>query len=290
MAEEVVTAPARRRAAASSVAPVTSKTASGRKSGAAAKKAAATVGDAVPKKATRPRVVKRVGTVKTAAKESNSVKQSPRERRRQQRIELSREQILDTAEELFAERGYYETGLKDVAARCEFSVGSIYTFFDSKDVLYEQVLMRRSLSIEALEELLPESVPTDRRLVNLARIWIDHAVEYPAWGALTAEVTRLARSPGSVIPEAWSHQTQQRQKYIVDLIKQGQADGTLRHGSPTSLGRLFYAVVTSFIVVTTMGRMHDTEEPDDAEEFLGFVQDTFSTRPTTNPFHEDFDD
>ncbi len=51
---------------------------------------------------------------------------SPRELRKQQRIALSREQILDTAEELFAEYGYHETGLKDLAARCEFSVGSIY--------------------------------------------------------------------------------------------------------------------------------------------------------------------
>src|SRR5690349_16610902 len=160
------------------------------------------------------------------------VKQSPREARRLQRIELSREQILDTAEELFATHGYYDTGLKDVAAKCEFSVGSIYTFFESKDVLYEQVLMRRSIGVDALQILAPDSMPADERLVRVAEVLINHSVEHPAWGALTAEVTRIARSPGTAIPEVWSHHAQRLQKFLVDVVRQGQEDGTLRPGSP----------------------------------------------------------
>lgn len=226
---------------------------------------------------------------KTQTSPKKQASLSPREARRQQRIEMSREQILDTAEELFAERGYHETGLKDVAAKCEFSVGSIYTFFESKDVLYEEVLMRRSISVEALKMMLPDAMPADEQLVRIADIWIKHAVEYPAWGALTAEVSRIARSPGTAMPEVWVHQGQRTQKFLVELIKKGQADGALRPGSPTSLARLYNAVVRSFIVVTAIGRMSGTTEPDDAEEFLGFVQDTFSTRPTSNPSHPDLD-
>ncbi|AYJ50333.1 TetR/AcrR family transcriptional regulator [Rhodococcus sp. P1Y] len=279
MARNVVTGPAPKTNTASAKVGVSKKTAGSKR----------TAGAKNPTGSTRA-----AGSTKSAASAngdaSTPTKQSPREARRQQRIELSREQILDTAEELFAERGYHETGLKDVAAKCEFSVGSIYTFFDSKDVLYEQVLMRRCIDTETLHRMLPDTMPADERLVELARTWIQHAVEYPAWGALTAEITRLSRSPGAVFPEAWYHQTQERQRFLVDLIKKGQTDGILRHGSPTSLARLFHAVVTSFIVVSTMVRMNGTGEPDDAEEFLGFVQDTFSTRPTTNPFHEDLDD
>lgn len=213
---------------------------------------------------------------KRASTARKPVKQSPREARRLQRIELSREQILDTAEELFATHGYYDTGLKDVAAKCEFSVGSIYTFFESKDVLYEQVLMRRSIGVEALQLLAPDSMPADERLVKIAETLINHSVEYPAWGALTAEVTRIARSPGTTIPEVWGHHAQRLQKFLVDVVKTGQADGTLRHGSPRSLARLYWAVVTSFIVVSAMGTMYGTDQPDDPQEFLGFLRDTFS--------------
>ncbi|MBY4039220.1 TetR/AcrR family transcriptional regulator [Rhodococcus fascians] len=228
-------------------------------------------------------VRRRKATTGGAAARKAPAKASPRETRRQQRIELSREQILDTAENLFAEHGYYQTGLKDVAAACEFSVGSIYTFFESKDVLYEQVLMRRSIGVEALQIMVPESVPADERLVKLAEVWIRHADEYPAWGSLTAEITRITRSPGGVVPDAWIHHGQRTQNFLVDVIEKGQDSGHLRPGSPSSLARLYWALVTSFIVVTTMGRMSGNEQPSDAEEFLSFIQDTFSTRPAAHP-------
>lgn len=205
---------------------------------------------------------------------------SPKEARRQQRIETSREQILDTAEQLFAERGYHETGLKEVAAKCEFSVGSIYSFFESKDDLYEQVVMRRCIGIEALESLIPDSVPADDRLVLFAEIQIRHANEHPAWGQISAEMSRFGRS-GSSVPEAWRQYGRRMQRYVVDVIERGQRDGTLRPGSPVALGRLYFAVVTAFILVSTIAANSSEEEgwPSDTEEFLGFVYDTFSARP-----------
>ncbi len=205
---------------------------------------------------------------------------SPREIRRQQRIDMSREQILDTAEELFAERGYHDTGLKDVASRCEFSVGSIYTFFESKDDLYEQVLMRRSIAVDSIQNSIPDDVPADERLVRLAQIQIDHALKHPAWGALSAEISRMARSRGAVLPDAWIHYNKRVLGYLSDVIEKGQADGTLRPGSPIALARLYFAVVSSFILVSTVSKTTNEEGwPTDTEEFLEFVHDTFSARP-----------
>ncbi|MBH0779750.1 TetR/AcrR family transcriptional regulator [Nocardia bovistercoris] len=205
---------------------------------------------------------------------------SPREIRRRQRIETSREQILDTAEQLFAERGYHDTGLKDVASQCEFSVGSIYSFFDSKDALYEQVLMRRSIAIESIQKLIPDGVPADERLVGLARLQIEHALEHPAWGAVSAEISRMARSRGTDIPEAWLLYQRRVLSYICEVIETGQSDGTLRPGSPIALGRLYFAVVTAFILVTTVAETTDEDGwPTEAQEFLDFVFDTFSVRP-----------
>ncbi|MBH0775292.1 TetR/AcrR family transcriptional regulator [Nocardia bovistercoris] len=212
--------------------------------------------------------------------ESASSVLSPRELRRQQRIEMSREQILDTAEEIFAERGYHNTGLKEVASKCEFSVGSIYAFFDSKDDLYEQVLMRRSIAIESIQGLIPDDVPADERLVGLAEIQIEHALAHPAWGTLSAEISRMARSRGAVLPEAWIHYNQRVLTFLAEVIERGQADGTLRPGSPVALARLYFAVVTSFILVTTVAKTTDEDGwPTDTEEFLEFVFDTFSARP-----------
>src|SRR5215218_3175383 len=75
---------------------------------------------------------------------------SRREQRRQQHQELSRNQLLDAAEEVFGAKGFHDTTLKEVAELAEFSVGSVYSFFENKDDLFLQVFLRRGA------ELLPE--------------------------------------------------------------------------------------------------------------------------------------
>jgi len=56
--------------------------------------------------------------------------------------EITRERILDAAEELFAERGYGGTTLRDVASRVGIRNPSLYNHFESKDALYAAVLER----------------------------------------------------------------------------------------------------------------------------------------------------
>ena len=46
-----------------------------------------------------------------------------REQRRRRHQLLSREQLLDAAEEIFGRKGYHDTTLKEVAELAEFSVG-----------------------------------------------------------------------------------------------------------------------------------------------------------------------
>lgn len=221
-------------------------------------------------------------TVEDQPTPGESTAQSPREARRLLRVGLSREQILDTAERIFAEHGYHEAGLKEVAAECEFSVGSIYSFFENKDDLYKQVLMRRSLAVEAIQQLAPESMPADKRLVELARIQIEHAKQYPDWATLTSEISRTGRQKGAVKPIVWTEYLDEVMRFLVTVIKKGQREGTLRQGSPTALATLYNAVNMAFVLVSTLSQ--DATTPDnewsaDIQGYLDFVQDTFSTAP-----------
>jgi len=58
-----------------------------------------------------------------------------------------RKEILEAAEKVFARLGYHETSIQEIARVAEFSVGSIYNFFESKEELYSSILRMR------LEEL-----------------------------------------------------------------------------------------------------------------------------------------
>ncbi len=51
--------------------------------------------------------------------------------------------LPDAAEEIFGRKGYHETTLKEVAEQAEFSVGSVYSFFENKEDLFRQIFLRR---------------------------------------------------------------------------------------------------------------------------------------------------
>lgn len=61
---------------------------------------------------------------------------SRRERERQAR----RKDILDAARAVFAEKGFDEATLDDVAVRAEFGKGTLYNYFENKEALFASVL------------------------------------------------------------------------------------------------------------------------------------------------------
>jgi TetR/AcrR family transcriptional regulator len=53
--------------------------------------------------------------------------------RREREKEERRKYILEKAQSLFAEKGYLKTSMAEIAEASEFAVGSLYSFFDSKE-------------------------------------------------------------------------------------------------------------------------------------------------------------
>ncbi|MCU1644365.1 MAG: transcriptional regulator [Nocardia sp.] len=200
---------------------------------------------------------------------------SPREARRQLRIELSREQILDTAEQLFSERGYHDTGLKDVGERCEFSVGTIYSLFDSKDSLYAEVLMRRGRGqIADMRRIAEEDGSPDQRLTAMARLQIVHFRRYPAWGRLMTRVLTVGVGQETTLPEEFQDAYREAIDLEATLIAEGQDAGVLCAGDPRALARLFSALVTAFHAMDP--EISDDAEDFDVDEFLGVIAQTFA--------------
>ena len=70
--------------------------------------------------------------------------------------------ILDAAEELFAERGYAGTTLRDVADRVGLRIPSLYNHFASKDALYAAVLARGIGPVVELLSALAEAPEAER--------------------------------------------------------------------------------------------------------------------------------
>jgi AcrR family transcriptional regulator len=73
----------------------------------------------------------------------------------------ARRELLNAALEVFAERGYEDASVNEVAERAGFSKGALYWHFSSKDDLFYALLEERILepwrrAIESLESASPE--------------------------------------------------------------------------------------------------------------------------------------
>lgn len=77
--------------------------------------------------------------------------------RREKRKLRLREEILDVALELFAEKDFYTVTMQEVASRAEVGVGTLYNFFGSKEDLYEHLVLEHAHNlITALRKVLGE--------------------------------------------------------------------------------------------------------------------------------------
>ena len=66
-----------------------------------------------------------------------------------------RNEILDTALRLFSQKGYHQTSMSEIARESEFSIGSLYNFFRSKEDLFFQLFKR---NVDELEELVERAI------------------------------------------------------------------------------------------------------------------------------------
>jgi len=100
---------------------------------------------------------------------------------RKERDRLLREtDFLDAAEQLFAERGYYQTSMEDVAKAAEYATGTIYRYFPSKEALYNSILVRKGHAyIKMITGVLDEAdSPTDKMSLIIHHevdFWFDNA-------------------------------------------------------------------------------------------------------------------
>ena len=204
---------------------------------------------------------------------------SPREERRQQRLDLFRTQVLDAAEEMFAELGYHGTNLKAIAARCEVSVGSLYSIFDGMEALIGAVLARSGEGLpRRMSEVAREDAPADERLLRVAEVQVSWFREHPHWARITtAFVSPGVRAdlPGGEIARNYGEGYRWAMELQAEVIAQGQRAGLVRAGDPAALARMFSAMVSAHHVID--------EQAGAAlplEEFLDLLRATFVVRPS----------
>jgi|AGTN01.1.fsa_nt_gi Transcriptional regulator len=103
-------------------------------------------------------------------------------RRKEILTKYNRDNIIEAAERLFLKKGVKETKVDDVAAGAGISKGTLYAYFESKDEIYDEILLR---SMNKLGEMLGAAIDSaDGPEEKFRAVWVslfNYARKYPLY-------------------------------------------------------------------------------------------------------------
>jgi len=145
------------------------------------------------------------------------------------RAERTRATILETAEALFAERGFEATRLEDVAERVGIRRASIVYYFRDKRELYEAVLQDVfSELLAGVEAALDGPGPILARVDAAIGAWVDTIGRRPSLPRLLLREVLDARGRGPVLRE----QTEPFFALVRRVIARSADDPLVHHVDP----------------------------------------------------------
>jgi AcrR family transcriptional regulator len=159
----------------------------------------------------------------------------------------TRQAILDAALDLFADKGFFGTSLRDVAAAVGVRESALYNYFPGKDALFEAILAAHQDSrLEQLAPLADGPIPDGRAiLVRLVDATLDGYVEpreQKLFRIMMSDGIRLARSGRFNLYERLGHSRERLQDILRRLIR----DGWLRRTDPMLLSMAFMSPLISW--------------------------------------------
>lgn len=165
--------------------------------------------------------------------------------------EQKRASLLKSAFDCFAEKGFHQTTIDDIAAHAKSSKGAIYNYFFSKEDIFLQILERRNE--EWLESLrtefaaMPSSAEKLRFLLDKNRR-IPVLPEAKSWGVLQMEFL-LNASRHERIQQEVELQYERFMKFYIEIMEEGLANGEFRADLDTRVAASLFWKLTNGIAL-----------------------------------------
>ncbi|MDQ7056377.1 MAG: TetR/AcrR family transcriptional regulator [Persephonella sp.] len=94
--------------------------------------------------------------------------------------EERKKEIVKVACRLFAERGYYNTTIPDIAEELGMSVGNLYNYFRSKEELAKYIMQYSSKLLgEEIHKINQQDIPTKEKIYKIVRKFFEIGQEQP---------------------------------------------------------------------------------------------------------------
>jgi len=153
-----------------------------------------------------------------------------------------RRQILDAAVRVFAQKGFTQCRVSDIAEEAGVAYGLVYHYFGSKDEVLDTLFLERwDVMVAMINDVDGQKIPAREKLFAIASFIVDSYRHDPdLMKVIIVEVTRAANSFGR------THLDKIREAYkgIADIVARGQSAGEFKDTiTPQFAALAFYGAI-----------------------------------------------
>jgi AcrR family transcriptional regulator len=164
-------------------------------------------------------------------------------------------ELLHHAEQLFAERGYDETRMIDIAAAAGVAKGLVYWYFENKDTLFDEIVVDMGQRLRRAQGRAISGIddPLERLYVGMAESVRFIAGNYRLYGIISSQVRGDMR-----LRETRSRSQRIQAGDAIALLAEGQERGVIRDDEdPAVLAHANAGVVYYFVLRLAEPRADD---------------------------------
>jgi AcrR family transcriptional regulator len=187
-----------------------------------------------------------------------------------------RQQIINTAAELFSRKGFSGTTTREIAGSIGASEATVFKHFATKEALYDAIIEAKTRTGQLLEALAPAAQEKNDQsfLTSLARWMITRTKTDP----MMMRLLFFSALEGHALSERF-FQSRYRSvdKFVADYVAARIADGAFRAMDPMQAALNFIGMVSHHILLSELFRQpshlvteHAVEEMVDL--FLGGIR------------------
>lgn len=153
----------------------------------------------------------------------NKSNRSPGRPRHSEQKQPTNQIILQSATQLFLEKGFQEVSVDDVANECNVTKATVYYYYDSKAELFTETMVQMMFRIrEHMQVILQGDQPLRARLLQVAEAHLTATVNIDLEGFMREMKNALTADQIKKVQEAEESMYEELEKAFVDAMENGE--------------------------------------------------------------------
>jgi len=180
--------------------------------------------------------------------------------RKEREYNARREEILKAAEKVFAQNGFHNSTVAEIAKESEFAIGTLYQFFKNKEELYYTMMIEK-FDLLYTTLLIKVEKPTKcfeklHLVVEVVFSFIEQNVDF--FKIFTWELNVLAPNIENEFKEQLINKHFAYISIISGVLKEGIANGELKEGNADDLSSALVGMMNVFSFNWLLNRQKDS--------------------------------